>query len=87
MLLALSFPLGWLERWVVATLLPVIQPGDGTLAISFEVISTLAGCVLNIYVMAAIIVYFFRKRRGAREMTLGKAEFRKLLDEHHKPGS
>jgi hypothetical protein len=82
--LALSFPLGWLASRLGETTAHLIALQHGPIAWLIGFVFASVGTALNIYLLAAFIIWLFRKRGGAHATNVGDDEFRRLLDEHHK---
>lgn len=80
----LSFPLGLLAQWPATGLAAMISPADWPLTVLIRWLVGFMGTVLNIYVLATLLVFTFRKARDTNGAIVREDEFRRLLDEHHK---
>ena len=79
---ALSCPLGWLAHWLATVVTEMVAPHHGALAFLFDFVTSAVGTVLNIYLLAACIVYCFRPQHTPAKVR--EDEFRRLLAEHRK---
>lgn len=80
----LSFPLGLFVQWIATEVTLLMSPGNWPLTLMIRWIVGFMGTALNIYMLAVIGVFIFRKPRNTSGVIVRGDDFQRPLDEHHK---